>query len=805
MVFSVFLWAKSLPIPDFQTFDERKIVQSTKIFDRTGENLLYDIHENIKRTVIPYSDMPIYIKNATVAIEDSNFYQHRGISIVGIMRAFFINLTEGRVRGQGGSTITQQLVKNTFLTTEKTFTRKIKEVFLSLKLETIFSKEEILALYLNEIPYGGSNYGVEAASESFFGKDAKDLNLAESAYLAALPQAPTYFSPYGAHKDALDERKDTVLRRMLELGFIEEKEYESTKNIEVKFINQSEVGIRAPHFVMYIKNYLEEKYGKDFVEQGGLNVITTIDLELQEETENMAKEYSKEIEEKFNAKNLGLIGIDPKTGQILVMVGSRNYFDKEYEGNFNITLAKRQPGSSFKPFVYTTLFQKGYLPETVVFDLETEFNSSCNPDGAPKPGTDEEECYMPGNYDNIFRGPVSLRNALAQSINIPAVKVLYLTGLMDSLETASKLGITTLTDSNRYGLTLVLGGGEVTLLEMTGAYSVFANNGIKNNTTGILEIKDGTGKIIEKFEYNPTRVLEPQQTAMINSILSDNDARTPAFGEQSWLYFPGREVAAKTGTTNDYRDAWVVGYTPSFSLGLWVGNNDNTPMEKRVAGFIAAPLWNSVLKKVFEKIPNEKFPEIKQQTQQTNIPPIVRGLWQGGEIYFTDKISKKLATEFTPQELTEENVLTQIHSILYWVDEDHENNSQFPMWEYSVRKWVEEQDIKEETIEDIPTEYDDIHKPEYKPEINIVSPTQNSIFKKTDSVRVKIEGRSHFPLSQIDFYINDNYLGSIKPPINDFVFNISETSLVNKNTQLKLVVYDSVQNKNNYIVNLFFE
>ncbi len=707
-----YLWFNSLPIPDFETFEERKVIQSTKIYDRTGEKLLYDVHKNIKRTVIPYEDIPLYIKNATVAIEDETFYQHKGISIVGIIRALTTNLKQGRIKGQGGSTITQQLVKNTFLTPEKTFTRKIKEAFLAFKFENIFSKEEILTLYLNEIPYGGSNYGIEAAAQSFFNKNTKDLTLAESVYLAALPQAPSYYSPYGLHIDDLKIRKNLVLEKMLELNFIEENQYINAKEEEVVFSSANEKGITAPHFVMYIKNYLEENYGKDMVENGGLKVTTSINLDLQKEAEKMVKEYVKDIEEKFNAGNAGIIGIDPKTGQILVMVGSRDYFDENYEGKFNVTLAKRQPGSSFKPFVYATAFKEGYTTETIVFDLKTEFNLDCNPDGTYKNKiidesniNPEERCYHPKNYDDVYRGPVTLRNALAQSINVPAVKTLYLTGLSDSLKTAQDLGITSLIDPLKYGLTLVLGGGEASLLEMTSAYSVFANNGVRNKTTGILKIEDNQGNILEEFNFQPNQVLSIGVSQMINDILSDNKARTPAFGERSYLYFPDREVAVKTGTTNDYRDAWVIGYTPNFALGLWVGNNDNTPMEKRVAGFIAAPLWNEFFKKVFEITPKENFTKQKNNELTVDIKPILNGEWRGGKIYYIDTTTNKPATENTPTELLEKRILTQVHSILYWVNKNNPNGPiplnpeidlQFNLWEPPVREWVENQKIIED-------------------------------------------------------------------------------------------------------------
>jgi 1A family penicillin-binding protein len=799
-------WILTLQMPDFQSFEQRKIIQSTKIYDRTGKILLYDIHNNIKRTVIPFEEIPRNIKNATIAIEDIDFYQHHGIKPSAILRAFLINMFSGYAK-QGGSTITQQLIKNTFLTSEKTITRKIKEIILAYKVEEFYNKDQILGFYFNEIPYGSNNYGIEAAAQSFFGKRAKDLTLGEAAYLAALPKAPTYYSPYGSHKDKLEERKNTILKKMKELGFVSEKEYFQAKNEKVKFVSRADKNIKAPHFVMFIRNYLINKFGEGAIEQDGLIVTTTLDWNLQNKAEKMILEYSKKIEKKFNAKNASLVAIDPKTGQILVMVGSRDYFDTENDGNFNVATAKRQPGSAFKPFVYAAAFEKGYTPETVVFDLETEFNTSCNPDGTPILSTTKpEECYMPQNYDNIFRGPTTLREALAQSINIPSVKVLYLAGLKNSLQTAKKLGITTLKDTNRYGLTLVLGGGEVKLLEMVAAYSVFANNGFKNNTTGIIEIKNNKGEILEKIKPQPKKVLEENIALIINDILSDNKARTPAFGSQSYLYFPERDVAVKTGTTNDYRDAWVIGYTPNFSLGLWVGNNDNTPMKKKIAGFIAAPLWNSFFKEVFKNLPKESFKKpVKIEVEK----PVLKGEWKGSEVYFIDSVSGKLATEFTPKNLVKEKVVMNIHSILHWVDKNNplgkiperpEKDSQYNLWEYPVQNWVKYQNIKQETLNDIPKEYDDIHKPEYKPIIKIMQPNQNNVFNRNDIISLNISILSKFPLKQIDFFFKEKYLGSIKPKNKKieqnikFSFDLSSFLDLNKKERVKIKVYDKVYN-----------
>lgn len=668
-------WFSKLELPDLGSFENRKIIQSTKIYDRTGKILLWDIHENIQRTVVPFDQISRHIKNATVAIEDSSFYQHKGIDVKAIARAILKDILSGDTK-QGASTISQQLVKNTLLTQEKTFTRKIKEIILTVKLEKILPKEKILELYLNEISYGGNSYGIEAVSQNFFGKPARNLTLTESAYLAAIPKAPTYYSPYGNHKKELEARKNMILSRMLELGFITEKEKDSAEKEMVKFFNKSDSSIKAPHFSVFTRSYLEEKYGEDATENG-LKVITTLDYDLQKTGEELVAKYAKENKEKFNASNAALVAIDPKTGQILTMVGSKDYFNQEEEGNFNVAIAHRQPGSSIKPFIYATAFKKGYTPNTVLFDVPTEFNPSCNPDGSAPPNIPKDHCYKPENYDNQYRGPVVLRNALAQSINVPSVKTLYLASLKDSLTTAKDMGITSLNDPDRYGLTLVLGGGEVSPLEMTGAYSVFANNGIRNPITGILKIEDRNGKVLEQFYSKPAEALEKNIALIVTDVLSDNNARTPAFGATSPLYFTERPTAAKTGTTNNYRDAWVMGYAPNIAVGVWCGNNDNTPMEKKVAGFIAAPLWHAFMEEVFKKLPVENFekPEIPKREQ-----PMLSGVWQIPD-----------STTIPPT--------TRIHSILYWINKndplgpaptDPASDYQFSHWEYSVQKWKAE-------------------------------------------------------------------------------------------------------------------
>src|SRR3989344_3514448 len=565
------LWLSTLKIPDLESFDKKLTSESTKIYDKTGEVLLFSLNPDVKRDVVPFSEISDYAKKAVVAIEDKDFYIHKGVKFTSFIRAVLANLRSGEL-SQGGSTITQQVVKNSILTNEKRISRKIKEWVLSFKLEKVKTKDEILGLYLNGIPYGGNMYGIEQASQAFFAKKASDITLAEAAYLAAIPKASTRYSPYGTRKNLLDERKNLVLGEMLENNLITEKEYEAAKQEVVEFKPQESKGIKAPHFVTFVREYLVEKYGEEKLQNGGLKVITTLDYKLQEKAEELVKTYALENKKNFNAENAALVAINPRTGAILSMVGSRDYFDKEIDGAFNVTTAHRQPGSAFKPIVYAAAFNKGYTPDTVLFDLETEFTGFCEP-GLPV--TQNPACYRPKNYDLKYSGPISIRNALALSVNIPAVKTLYLVGIDNAIRLAKDIGIGELAKPDQYGLTLVLGGGEVSLLDMTSAYSVFANNGIRNSYVSILKIEDKNGNVLEEYSPRPTHVL-PEQTALqISDILKAVGIKN----NNIHLTF-SRDVAAKTGTTNDYKDAWVMGYTPSIAVGAWAGNNNNTSMEK---------------------------------------------------------------------------------------------------------------------------------------------------------------------------------------------------------------------------------
>ncbi len=750
------LWLTSLSVPGLESVNSRRIEQSTKIYDRTGEVLLYDVSKNSRRTTILLSDISPYIQKGAIAIEDKDFYTHKGIKVSSLLRALIADTTSLGFH-QGGSTITQQVVKNVLLSSDKTITRKLKEIVLSIKLEQVLSKDEILSLYFNEIPYGGNIYGVEEASEAFFSKDANMVTLAEAAYLSAIPQAPTFFSPYGNNLEKLNERKNLVLAEMKSAGFISDSEYEKAKTEKVAFHPKQSSGIKAPHFVFYVTDYLKNKYGDDVLETGGLRVITTLDYEMQNKGEEIAKKYALENKKNFNAENDAFIAIDPKTGQILSMVGSRDYFDKEIDGNFNVITAHRQPGSTFKPFVYAQAFLRGYTPETILFDVKTQFAAACRPENQ----TSENNCYSPDNYDGKFRGPMTMRNSLAQSINITSVKTLYLAGLEDSLSLARNMGLESLGGASQYGLTLVLGGGEVTPLEITSGYGAFASGGIRNQPTPILEILDNKNNSLESFKARPKRVLPENIASLVSDVLSNNDARAPSYGQTSALYFQDTDVAVKTGTTNDYKDAWIIGYTPSVVLGAWAGNNNNTPMEKKVAGFIVAPMWRAFMDYILTKTPHESFPAIDKNYSHT-LKPVLRGKWLGGTSVLVDRISGGLATEFTPEDAIEDRFGGGIHSILYWVQKENprgeipnkpENDPQFNNWEYGVRKWVRENSIIE-TSPKIPTTKDTVHTADKALSVALISPQDDFVVKRGGTIPTSIKVTGGFNLIRINISLN---------------------------------------------------
>ncbi len=663
-----FFVARDLPSPE--AIIARQISESTKIYDRTGQAILYDIHGEEKRTVIPWENMPKTIKLATLASEDSSFYSHAGLDYRGIARAFLKNLTKFKI-DQGGSTITQQLIKKALLGDQRTLSRKIKEAILAIEIERKFSKDQIFWMYLNQIPYGSNAYGIEAASQTFFSKQAKDLTVAQSAFLAALPKAPTYYSPYGNHLPETLARKDSTLMRMKHLGYISAEEHDQAIQEKLEF-KPPRTDILAPHFVMMVRDYLTKKYGEEMVENGGLKIITSLDYNLQSIAEDVISKQAEKNEKLYKAHNAALTAIDPRSGQILVMVGSRDYFDIANEGNFNVATARRQPGSAFKPFAYAAAIEKGFTDSTILFDYKTEFNPNCLPESSQEKDQYELGCYHPQNYDERFRGPVTMRQALSQSLNVPSVKTLYLAGIDDTIELAKRAGITTLEENRaNFGLSLVLGGAEVKLVDIVSAYGTLANDGLHESPAFILKVEDGAGNILEQYQPKKERALSQQTSRIITSILSDNRARSAVFGPNSSLYFPDRPTASKTGTTQENRDAWVVGYTPSLSVGVWVGNNRQQSMTRQGAGISASgPIWHEFMARALENQPVEQF---------LSPDPV--------------EVSKIMLDGSYVLEKNNPDETPEIHSILYYIDKntprgeapsDPAIDPQFRNWEWSI-------------------------------------------------------------------------------------------------------------------------
>jgi len=747
-LFSCFLAYLQLTrnLPDPGRLQERTVPESTKIYDRTGETVLYEIHGEQKRTLISLADIPDNLKNATIAIEDKDFYKHGAISYWGIFRGVVVRVMMGK-SPQGGSTLTQQFVKNAILTSERSVTRKVKEWILSYRLEKKFSKDEILQMYFNEIPYGSTAYGVEAASQKYFAKSARDLSLAEAAVLAAIPQAPSRYSPYGPNKDLLIARQKYVLDLMAKYGYVTKEEAEAAKNAELVFKAPSD-NMLAPHFVMYLKELLSDKYGEKTIEQGGLKIITTLDLYKQKIAEEVINEKAPNNEKKYQATNAALVSLDPKTGQVLAMVGSKDYFNNEIDGQVNVALQPRQPGSSFKPIVYAASFIKGYTPNTVLYDVVTNFS------------TDPAKPYEPHNYDLKEHGPVTIRQALAGSLNIPAVKTIYLTGIENVISLAQNLGYTTLNDKDRFGLSLVLGGGEVKLLEHTNAFSAFAREGLKRPPAFILKIEDKDGKTLEEFQDHEERVLSANVARQINSVMSDNSARAYVFGAENYLTLGSRPVAAKTGTTNDYHDAWTIGYTPSIVTGVWVGNNNNDEMKRGADGsVVAAPIWHDYMSRVLGDTPIERF---KEPDGGLTGKPVLDGAIDADAIVKIDKFSGYLANEFTPPSAILEKRFKQIHDILYYVDKDDptgpaptnpESDQQFKPWEDAVAAWAKKQGIVNAAP---PTESDNVHRPDYQPVVSIDYPANNQTFNQPN-LEVRISATATNGVSRAEYYI-DGYL-----------------------------------------------
>lgn len=808
-LFTFLVGALSIGLPDVRDFDQLAGTESTLLFDRNG-GTLYTIHGEENRKYVPLGEISPFLQKATIAIEDDGFYEHSGFDIPAISRAV-LHEAFGIGSQRGGSTITQQLARNAFLTKRREYTRKLKEIILAVRLERAYDKNKILELYLNRIPYGNNAYGAEMAAKMYFGKSAKFLTLSESAVLASLPQAPTYYSPYGANAysrlDAelnvsaadgkmpetiqdlkesdyttgligrtisfspndnlfIPGRANVVLKRMTDVGFItEEEKNQANAELERMSFPKHKEAIRAPHFVFYVRTLLEEMLGKDVVAQGGLQVYTTLDPDLQAKAEQIVEEQINTSKELHGTTNAALFSMDAKTGQVLAMVGAADYFDEAAHGNVNHVFARRQPGSSFKPIVYAKAFLNGYSPATVIYDTPTNFGNN----------------YIPQNYEGGFRGPMSIRNALGQSRNIPALKAYFLAGQQkEIIDLASKLGISTLNPDGDYGPPLAIGAGEVTLADMVQAFSVFANTGVKRNHFSILKIVDREGKVL--YEHNPQEiveetVIEPQAAYLINSVLSD---KSVYLGPR--LNVPGHTTAAKTGTSNKEitpvkilpSNLWTIGYTPSIVTGVWAGNSDGSPMKNNADGYnVAAPVWAKFMSEALKDKPNEAFP----------VPPGIRNVTiskasgklpseqtpdyaRGSEVFSSfsvpaeyddiytmvsvNDLDNLLPNEYTPQEYVKQKLFMNHHDPIL----------EYPSWLAGIRRWVQDRRGNDPSMPDFPpTETTRVFTAETansKPTISIISPMDASLIS-TDRIEVQVRVQAPNGVEKVLFFLDDRH------------------------------------------------
>jgi len=747
-------FAKDLPDPENINF--RALAQTTKIYDRTGKNLLYEIHGDQKRTVVGLDQVSPYIKDATIAAEDKDFYKHKGFDIKGYLRAFYKNLLRGG-KVQGGSTITQQFIKNSVLTNEKTYTRKLKELVLSIEIERRFTKDQILKLYLNEIPYGSVVYGIESASQTFLGKPAKDLTIAESAFLASIPKAPTYYSPFGSHLDDLVARSRYVIDIMKEQGMITAEEAAQAKKDDILSRVQPKIeAIRAPHFVFYVRDLLAAEFGEEAVNRGGFKVTTTLDWDKQQLAEQAVADNLANIK-KWGGSTAALLSLNPRNGEVLAMVGSADYFDDSIDGKYNALMGKIQPGSSIKPFVYAAAFEKGYTPDTVVYDVATQFQKPPNE-------------YAPADYDGQERGPVTLKEALAGSLNIPAVKTLYLVGVKNFLDFASqKLGYSTFDDRSRFGLSIVLGGADVKPFEHIAAFSVFPREGLYRPTQALLKVEDNSGRILlDNSQPVPEKRVLSQETArQINGILSDNAARAFIFGEHNFLTLADRPVAAKTGTTNKFTDVWTIGYTPSLVTGVWVGNSEKKEMKDKADGSkVAAPIWNQYMTRALAGTPVEEFTAPQPVTTGK---PVLDGFKNAQFMLKIDKVSGKIATADTPPELVEERGFGVPHDILFFCDkndprgpipEHPELDPQFQPWEDGVAAWAARQNL---IFQPPPMDIDDVHTPENKPSLSFIRPAENGVVSERNAF-VQVSAQARRGIAKVEYLLDGQPVGSFTYP-----------------------------------------
>ncbi len=785
LIFLVFLYyAKDLPSPN--KVNAAVSGSTTKFWDRTHQHLLYEVYGTKNRSVIDFDQMPTTIKQATVAVEDKNFYHHGAFSAFGIVRAALFDVIH-RGAYQGGSTITQQLVKNALLTGDRRFSRKVKELILSIEIEQFYKKDDILKLYLNEIPYGNNSYGIQAAAKTYFDKDAKDLTLDESAFLAAIPRAPTYYSPYGENTAELATRKNVILDLMAQQKYITQAQANAAKQIntlaKVPAVPQYFANVQAPHFVFYVKEQLEFKYGVATVDEGGLDITTTIDYDKQQAAEAAIKKDINQVRA-LGGSNAALVAGDPKTGQVLAMVGSYDFSASE----FNVATAERQPGSSFKPFVYATAWAQDNMgPGSTLYDVPTNFG------GTPP--------YQPKNFTGRNYGVQSMRTALAGSLNIPAVKTMYIAGVSNAIDTAHKMGITTLNNDN-YGLSLVLGSGEVKLVDMVNAYESFANGGVHYAQSDILKITNPKGKVLEQFkaDSSPKRVLDPQVAYLMSNVLSDVPAKAFAFGSDTrYFSLPGRPVASKTGTTESYHDAWTMGYTPNLVGGVWAGNNDNKPM-RAAAADVAAPLWHDFMLAATKDMPVEQFAKpdgIKQITldsytgklpaagQTAHLKTDIFPSWykpatpdntQAAKI---DSVSGKLATNCTPPLAVQSVTISPMHA------EIPASDPAYGRWDPPVQALAQKLGYTGGAT--LPTGNDDVHHcDDHKPTVNVIATDNND-----GTWRIKATWSSGtFNINKLDISLDDQIVSTqaVSDPNGNYGF---DQNIAGGGHTIKAVVTDA--------------
>jgi len=740
LFFILVIWySRDLPTPG--KLANPNLHDSTKIMDKNGL-VLYSIYKDYNRIYVPLNEIPKSLRDATIVSEDKDFYKNQGFSLVGYLRSVKNLILTRRVSG-GGSTITQQLVKTVLLTPEQSISRKIKELILSLQVDQKYSKDQILEMYLNDVSYGGTAIGVEAASNLYFGKHVKDLRPSESAFLAGLPQAPSYYSPYTTQNKAYVDRTRYVLDRLFAEKYISAKEKDVYfKEIQRFKFSEKEGSFKAPHFVMYVRDKLIKMFGENMVEKGNLKVMTTLDYDIQKNAEGILKSELDKLKG-YNVGNGSAIVLDPKSGAILSMVGSRDYFDTENDGNFNTSTSLRQPGSSLKPIMYATAFEKGYTPSTLIMDIKTDF-----------PTLDPEyPIYTPENYDGKYRGPVQIRFALGNSLNIPAVKMLAKVGIKPVMQQAYDMGIEnwkpTTENLQKVGLSLILGGREASLLQITGAYSVFAANGIKREPFAIKEVKDANGKTIYKHEdQQGERVLSSEISYLISHILLDNNARQDAFGASSWLVIPGKTVSVKTGTTDLKRDNWTIGYTPSYVVGVWVGNNNNTPMNPVIASGItgASPIWNKIIHFILKDKKDEQFQKLDKVTA-LEIDAFSGGLPVDGQakrteyfvkgtepttvsqIYKTFKVSKKQTSKLANQDELNHGDY-DLKDYIVFQETDPVSTDNRNRWQDAIGQWLKD-NHKDDSKYLPPTETSD-----YRYEQPTPTPTVTSTPTPTPTVSI---------------------------------------------------------------------